>query len=60
MEKILYMVLAQILNDQGLQDKAAQAAAEFLANTLPDVAEDTIGDFLANIGERLTAVNPDG
>ena len=58
MEKIIFMVLAQILNDEGLQDKAAQAVAEFLANALPDVTEDAIGSFIAKIGDKLEAYNP--
>jgi len=57
-EKIIFMVLAQILNDEGLQDKAAQAVAEFLANALPDVTEDAIGSFIAKIGDKLEAYNP--
>ena len=58
MEKLLLLVLAQILNDEGLQDKAAQHVAEFLANALPDVTEDAIGEFLAKVGDKLTAFNP--
>jgi len=57
-EKIIFMVLAQILNDESLQDKAAQAVAEFLANALPDVTEDAIGSFIAKIGDKLEAYNP--
>ncbi len=58
MEKLLLLVLAQILMNEELQDKAAQHAAEFLANALPDVTEDAIGEFLTKIGDKLTAQNP--
>jgi len=57
-EKLFLLVLAQILMSEDLQDKAAQHAAEFLANALPDVTEDAIGNFLAKIGDKLTAFNP--
>jgi len=57
-EKLLLLVLAQILNDESLQDKAAQHVAEFLANALPDVTEDAIGSFLEKVGDKLTAFNP--
>ena len=58
MEKLLLLVLAQILMNEELQDRAAQHAAEFLANALPDVTEDAIGEFLAKIGDKLVAFNP--
>ena len=58
MEKIIFLILSQILNDEGLRDKAAQAVAEFLANRIPDVAEDTVGEFVALVGDKLTAYNP--
>ena len=58
MEKLFLLILAQILNDESLQDKAAQHVAEFLANALPDVTEDAIGSFLAKIGDKLTTYNP--
>ena len=58
MEKIIFLILSQILNDKDLQDKAAQAVAEFLANRIPDVAEDTVGEFVAKVGDKLTAYNP--
>lgn len=57
MDKLLLLVLAQILNNEELQDRAAQAIAEFLANALPDVTEDAIGSFLEKIGDKLTAAN---
>lgn len=58
MEKIIFMVLSEILNDETLQDKAAQAVAEFLANRIPNVSEDTVGAFIARVGDKLTAYNP--
>ncbi|KKL62508.1 hypothetical protein LCGC14_2184530 [marine sediment metagenome] len=58
MEKIIFLILSQLLNDADLQDKAAQAVAEFLANRIPDVAEDTVGEFVAKVGDKLTAYNP--
>ena len=58
MEKILLLVLAQILNDETLQDVAAQHVAEFLVNTLPDVTEDAIGSFLEKVGDKLINANP--
>ncbi len=58
MEKLLLLVLAQIIMNEELQDEAAQHVAEFLANALPDVTEDAIGSFLAKIGDKLTDVNP--
>ncbi len=58
MEKIIFLILSQILNNDDLQDKAAQAVAEFLANRIPDVAEDTVGEFVALVGDKLTAYNP--
>ncbi len=60
MEKLLLLVLTQILMSEDLQDKAAQHAAEFLANALPDVTEDAIGSFLEKVGDRLISANPDG
>lgn len=57
MDKLFLLVLAQIINSEELQDKAAQHVAEFLANTLPDVSEDAIGSFLAKIGDKLIAAN---
>lgn len=57
MDKLLLLVLAQIINSEELQDRAAQHVAEFLANALPDVTEDAIGAFLEKIGEKLIAVN---
>ena len=57
MDRIILLVLAQIINDDRLQDQAAQAVAEFLANGLPDVTEDAIGAFLVKVGDKLTAAN---
>ena len=58
MEKLFLLVLTQILNNEDLQDKAAQHVAEFLANALPDVTEDAIGEFLLKVGDKLTVFNP--
>ncbi len=57
MEKLLLLVLAEILMNEESQDKAAQHVAEFLANALPDVTEEAIGEFLAKIGDKLTDMN---
>ena len=57
MDKLLLLVLAQILMNEETQDKAAQAVAEFLVNALPDVTEDAIGNFIAKIGEKVVSAN---
>ena len=59
MDKFILMVLAQILNDDDLQDTAAQAVAEFLANTLPDVTEEAIDSFLIKIHNKLVPHHPE-
>ena len=57
MDKLLLLVLAQIINSEELQEQAAQHVAAFLANALPDVTEDAIGSFLGKIGDKLIAAN---
>ncbi len=58
MEKLFIIVFTQILMSEDLRDMAAQHIAELLANALPDLTEDAIGDFLAKIGDKLVAFNP--
>lgn len=57
MDKLFLLVLAQIINNEELQDRAAQHVAEFLVNALPDVTEDAIGEFLVKIGDKIIVAN---
>lgn len=57
MDKLLLLVLAQIINSEDLQEKAAQHVAEILVNALPDVTEDAIGSFLVKIGDKIIVAN---
>jgi len=54
MEKLLLLVLAQIIRDPDLRDQAAQRAAELLANGVPDVTQDDINAFLEAVSEKLS------
>lgn len=57
MDKLLLLVLAQIINSEELQEQAAPHVAEFLSNALPDVTEDAIGAFLEKIGDKLISAH---
>lgn len=57
MDKLLLLVLAQIINSEDLQEQAAQHVAEFLVNALPDVTEDAIGEFLQKVGRKIFDAN---
>ena len=54
MDKLLLLVLAQIIMDPDLRDQAAQRVAEFLTNALPDVTQDDLNAFLSAVSEKLS------
>jgi len=54
LDKLLLLVLAQIIMDPDLRDQAAQRVAEFLTNALPDVTQDDLNAFLSAVSEKLS------
>lgn len=57
MNPVLLMLITTVLGNPALQDAVAQPLADVLANALPDVTEDVLGDFLMKVGAKLKAAN---
>lgn len=57
MDQLIISMLPIIIGNADLQEKAAQPLARGIADALPDVAEDSVADFLERIASHLRAAN---
>jgi hypothetical protein len=55
--QLILQFLPMIINDPGLQAQFAEPVGKALADAIPDVAEDAVGNFLVLAGQSLIDAN---